>query len=116
MRVPERRTQEKDTGEPAFSPDGRYLYFSDDARRLVVMMKTNMDYDSLRAAGSAIGSAAVIVLSTQPARIADDFAILEPRPRSAAWQRSTEAVKMEERILDQLHRTSAGRGEVTVSV
>jgi Tol biopolymer transport system component len=25
-----RRTQQKDTGEPAFSPDGRYLYFSDD--------------------------------------------------------------------------------------
>jgi ABC-type nitrate/sulfonate/bicarbonate transport system ATPase subunit len=58
----------------------------------------------------------VIVLSTQPARIADDFAIVEPRPRSAAWQRSSEAVKMEERILDQLHRTSAGRGEVSVSI
>ena len=27
-----------------------------------VMMKTNMDYDSLKAAGSAIGSAAVIVM------------------------------------------------------
>ena len=25
-----RRTPQKDTGEPAFSPDGRYLYFSDD--------------------------------------------------------------------------------------
>jgi ABC-type nitrate/sulfonate/bicarbonate transport system ATPase subunit len=58
----------------------------------------------------------VIVLSTQPARIADDFAILEPRPRSATWQRSSEAVKMEERILDQLHKTSAGRGEVSVSI
>ncbi len=58
----------------------------------------------------------VIVLSTQPARIADDFAIVEPRPRSASWQRSSEAVKMEERILDQLHRTSAGRGEVSVSI
>lgn len=58
----------------------------------------------------------VIVLSTQPARIADDFAILEPRPRSSTWQRSTEAVRMEERILDQLHSTSAGRGAVTVSI
>ena len=58
----------------------------------------------------------VVVLSTQPARIADDFSILEPRPRSGAWQRSTEAVKMEERILDQLHKTSAGRGEVSVSI
>ena len=25
------RTKQKDSGEPAFSPDGRYLYFSDDA-------------------------------------------------------------------------------------
>jgi Tol biopolymer transport system component len=25
------RTKQKDTGEPAFSPDGKYLYFSDDA-------------------------------------------------------------------------------------
>ena len=25
------RTKQKDTNEPAFSPDGRYLYFSDDA-------------------------------------------------------------------------------------
>ncbi|WP_297802741.1 amidohydrolase family protein, partial [uncultured Brevundimonas sp.] len=31
LQLTERRTQEKDTGEPAFSPDGRYLYFSDDA-------------------------------------------------------------------------------------
>lgn len=31
MQLTERRTQEKDTGEPAFSPDGRYLYFSDDS-------------------------------------------------------------------------------------
>jgi ABC-type nitrate/sulfonate/bicarbonate transport system ATPase subunit len=58
----------------------------------------------------------VTVLSTQPARIADDFAILEPRPRSAAWQRSSEAVKMEERILDQLHNKSGGPGTVAVSI
>ncbi len=25
------RTKQKDTNEPAFSPDGKYLYFSDDA-------------------------------------------------------------------------------------
>ena len=31
VQLTERRTQQKDTGEPAFSPDGRYLYFSDDA-------------------------------------------------------------------------------------
>jgi ABC-type nitrate/sulfonate/bicarbonate transport system ATPase subunit len=58
----------------------------------------------------------VIVLSTQPAKIADDFAILEPRPRSVAWQRSTEAVRMEERILAQLHAASAGRASLRVSV
>src|SRR5690606_11793425 len=31
VQMTERRTQQKDTGEPALSPDGRYLYFSDDA-------------------------------------------------------------------------------------
>ena len=31
VQMTERRTQQKDTGEPAFSPDGRYLYFSDDS-------------------------------------------------------------------------------------
>ncbi|WP_265571390.1 amidohydrolase family protein [Sphingomicrobium nitratireducens] len=31
VQMTKRRTDQKDTGEPAFSPDGRYLYFSDDA-------------------------------------------------------------------------------------
>ncbi|MFN3816906.1 amidohydrolase family protein [Brevundimonas sp.] len=31
VQLTERRTQQKDSGEPVFSPDGRYLYFSDDA-------------------------------------------------------------------------------------
>jgi ABC-type nitrate/sulfonate/bicarbonate transport system ATPase subunit len=57
----------------------------------------------------------VIVLTSQPARIADDFTILEPRPRSSLWQRSTEAVKMEERVLEKLHG-SGSRGQVRVSV
>jgi len=30
VQLTKRRTEQKDTGEPAFSPDGRYLYFSDD--------------------------------------------------------------------------------------
>jgi Tol biopolymer transport system component/imidazolonepropionase-like amidohydrolase len=30
VQLTERRTQQKDSGEPAFSPDGRYLYYSDD--------------------------------------------------------------------------------------
>ncbi|MCP4809106.1 MAG: ABC transporter ATP-binding protein [Proteobacteria bacterium] len=45
----------------------------------------------------------VLVLSTQPARVADDFTIDEPRPRSTLWLRSTGARALEERILDQLH-------------
>jgi ABC-type nitrate/sulfonate/bicarbonate transport system ATPase subunit len=56
----------------------------------------------------------VIVLSTRPARVAADFVVREPRPRSSTWQRSTEAVRLEERILEQLH--GAGRGQVRVSV
>ncbi|MDB5471668.1 MAG: amidohydrolase [Caulobacter sp.] len=31
LQLTKKRTEQKDTGEPAFSPDGRYLYFSDDA-------------------------------------------------------------------------------------
>lgn len=57
----------------------------------------------------------VIVLSTRPAQVADDFTISEPRPRSSLWQRSTEAVKMEERVLEQLHK-STSRGQVRVSI
>ncbi len=30
VQLTKRRTQQKDTNEPAFSPDGKYLYFSDD--------------------------------------------------------------------------------------
>jgi ABC-type nitrate/sulfonate/bicarbonate transport system ATPase subunit len=58
----------------------------------------------------------VIVLSTQPATVVDDFAILEPRPRPPQWQRSTEATRMGERILTHLHATNAGRASLRVSV
>lgn len=58
----------------------------------------------------------VVVLATQPATVADDFEIHAPRPRSAGWQRSAEAVQFEERILSQLHRVSAGKGSLRVSV
>ena len=57
----------------------------------------------------------VIVLSTQPARVADDFVVSEARPRSAAWQRSAEAQSLEERILSQLH-ASPGKGQVRVTI
>lgn len=58
----------------------------------------------------------VIVLSTQPARVADDFIIDAPRPRGAAWSRSVEAVRLEERVLSQLHQASPGKGAVRVTV
>ncbi len=31
LQLTKKRTDQKDSGEPAFSPDGRYLYFSDDS-------------------------------------------------------------------------------------
>ncbi|WP_343345752.1 amidohydrolase family protein [Sphingomicrobium sp. XHP0239] len=31
VQMTQKRTDQKDTGEPAFSPDGRYMYYSDDA-------------------------------------------------------------------------------------
>jgi ABC-type nitrate/sulfonate/bicarbonate transport system ATPase subunit len=57
----------------------------------------------------------VLVLSTSPAQIADDFTIDEPRPRSSLWKRSTSALQLEERILKQLHDSGA-RGQVRLSV
>ena len=58
----------------------------------------------------------VIVLSTQPAKVAADFEIKEKRPRSLAWQRSSEAVAMQEKVLAELHKLSAGRGAVRVTI
>ncbi len=58
----------------------------------------------------------VIVLSTQPARVADDFTIDAPRPRSSAWQRSAEAIRFQDRVLTQLHQASPGKGAVRVTV
>ena len=57
----------------------------------------------------------VVVLSTQPARIADDFEIHTPRPRDAGWLRMPEAAALEQRILSRLHQ-AAGRGNVRVTV
>lgn len=57
----------------------------------------------------------VLVLSTRPASIADDFRIAESKPRSQAWRRSTEATRMEERVLKQLHQAGAG-GQVRVTL
>jgi ABC-type nitrate/sulfonate/bicarbonate transport system ATPase subunit len=57
----------------------------------------------------------VIVLSPMPAGIADDFVIDEPRPRAGLWQRSSTALKLEQRILEKLHQLE-GHGEVSVTV
>ncbi len=57
----------------------------------------------------------VIVLSTQPARIIDDFTIPERQPRSADWLASAEVRLLHERVVGHL-RASAGRGNVRVSV
>ena len=57
----------------------------------------------------------VVVLSTQPARIADDFEIATPKPRDSGWLRMPEAAALEQRILSRLHQ-AAGKGNVRVSV
>jgi ABC-type nitrate/sulfonate/bicarbonate transport system ATPase subunit len=57
----------------------------------------------------------VVVLSTQPARIADDFEIHTPKPRDGGWLRMPEAAALEQRILSRLHQ-AAGKGNVRVTV
>ncbi len=58
----------------------------------------------------------VVVLSTQPAQVVDDFAIGQPRPRQAAWLRSPEAARMEARILERLHAKAGGRGQLRITL
>jgi ABC-type nitrate/sulfonate/bicarbonate transport system ATPase subunit len=57
----------------------------------------------------------VVVLSTQPARIADDFEIHTPKPRDTGWLRMPEAMALEQRILSRLHQAT-GRGNMRVTV
>lgn len=57
----------------------------------------------------------VIVLSTKPARIADDFIIEYPHETRHEWLTSPEAKGYEQRVLDILHSTH-GSGQVRVSV
>lgn len=56
----------------------------------------------------------VIVLSSQPATVADDFKISEERPRSDAWLMSSTTTQLKDRILTTLH--AGGRGQVRFSV
>ena len=48
----------------------------------------------------------VIVLSTRPATITEDFEIEESKPRSSIWLRSTEANQFRENILSVLHSSA----------
>jgi len=57
----------------------------------------------------------VIVLSTQPARIIDDFQVTAARPRSDAWLMAPDGRVLHERVVAHL-RASGSRGNVRVSV
>jgi ABC-type nitrate/sulfonate/bicarbonate transport system ATPase subunit len=56
----------------------------------------------------------VIILSTRPATVADDFLIEQPHPRTA-WLHTAQAASLEKRVLDKLHE-AGGKGQVRVSV
>mgnify|MGYP002634806737 CR=1 FL=1 len=60
----------------------------------------------------------VVVLSTPPAVVADDLTITEPRPRSEAWLRSTDATRLSDRIIELLRAGHGGTtgGQVRVTV
>ena len=58
----------------------------------------------------------VIVLSTQPARIIDDFPVVELQPRSADWLASAAVRQLHERVVGHLRASSGGRGNVRVTV
>ena len=57
----------------------------------------------------------VIVLSTQPARVIDDFIVPQLQPRSAEWLASAEVRMLHERVVGRL-RAAGGHGNVRVSV
>ncbi|MBK6616521.1 MAG: ATP-binding cassette domain-containing protein [Ottowia sp.] len=57
----------------------------------------------------------VIVLSTQPARVIDDFQIATPTPRTEGWLQGQEVRQLHERVVGHL-RAAGSRGNVRVSV
>ncbi|MEO8023096.1 ABC transporter ATP-binding protein [Polaromonas sp.] len=57
----------------------------------------------------------VIVLSTQPARIIDDFDIFERQPRGQAWLMGAQVREMHDRIVGHLRATN-GPGNVRLTV
>jgi NitT/TauT family transport system ATP-binding protein len=61
----------------------------------------------------------VTVLSTQPARVALDLKIEEPRPRNEAWLRTNEAMQLSEQIITNLRHEKNGSssgGQIRVTV
>ena len=57
----------------------------------------------------------VIVLSTQPATVIDDFELKDRQPRGDDWLMSTSARQLHDRVVGHL-RSSSGRGNIRVSV
>jgi ABC-type nitrate/sulfonate/bicarbonate transport system ATPase subunit len=57
----------------------------------------------------------VLVMSTQPATIVEDFRVTEPRPRDRQWLVGPEGQGLSNKILARLHAAS-GAGQVRVSV
>jgi ABC-type nitrate/sulfonate/bicarbonate transport system ATPase subunit len=57
----------------------------------------------------------VIVLSTQPARVVDDFDIAEPQPRTQEWLMTAPVRQLHDRVVSHLRATGvAGNVRVTV--
>jgi len=57
----------------------------------------------------------VLVMSTQPATIVEDFRINEPRPRNRNWLIGADAQALSNKVLSRLH-AAPGTGQVRVSV
>lgn len=58
----------------------------------------------------------VIILSSQPAKIADDFQVPVERKDRATWLRTPSGQSAQQRILSTLHSTDRTSGRVSVSV
>lgn len=58
----------------------------------------------------------VLVMSTQPATIVEDFRIYDHRPRSREWLVSADAQELSKRILSRLHAANSAAAQVSVTV
>jgi ABC-type nitrate/sulfonate/bicarbonate transport system ATPase subunit len=57
----------------------------------------------------------VLVLSTQPAKLIDDFAIEAPQPRAPGWVLRAEVRAWHDRVVEHL-RAAGAKGQVRVSL